>query len=51
VEHSNTQATQLKSTVVTQGQLITHSQSFGGNLSSPEAMVEQVLNSDQAMGS
>jgi hypothetical protein len=36
---------------VTQSQLTTHGKSFEGNLSSPEAMVEQVLNSDQAMGS
>jgi hypothetical protein len=35
----------------TQGQPITQGQSFADNLSSPEAMVEQVLNSDQAMGS
>jgi hypothetical protein len=37
--------------MVTPGQPITHSQSFAGNLSSPKEMVEQVLNSDQAMGS
>jgi hypothetical protein len=36
---------------VTQSQLTPQGQSFAGNLSSPEAMVEQVLNSDQAMGS
>jgi hypothetical protein len=36
---------------VTQSQLITHGQSFVDNLLLPEAMVEQVLNRDQAKGS
>jgi hypothetical protein len=36
---------------MTQSQFTTHGQSFVDNLSSPEAMVEQVLSSDQAMGS
>jgi hypothetical protein len=40
-----------KSNRVTQSQLTTQGQSFEANLASLEAMVEQVFNSDQAMGS
>jgi hypothetical protein len=36
---------------VTQSQLTTQGQSFEANLASLEVMFEQVLNSDQAMGS
>jgi exonuclease VII small subunit len=36
---------------ITQNQFTTQGQSFEANLASLEAMVEQVFNSDQAMGS
>jgi hypothetical protein len=39
-----------KSNKVTQSQLTTQGESFEANLASLEVMVEQVLNSDQAMG-
>jgi outer membrane murein-binding lipoprotein Lpp len=40
-----------KSNKVTQNQLTTQVQSFEANLAPLEARVEQVFNSDQAMGS
>jgi hypothetical protein len=47
--HNYTQETQLKSIMITQGQLIMHSQTLATNLATLEAMVEQVLNDDHAM--
>jgi hypothetical protein len=38
-----------KSNTVTQSQYTTHGQSFAANLSSPEAMVEQVFDRDHVM--
>jgi hypothetical protein len=44
-----TLATQLKSTMVTQCQLITHTQTLVTNLASLDIIIEQVLNDDHAM--